>query len=296
MLRIFKTIALTIIILIDFVFIAAAQENINISFDKDSAYVGDIINLKITAELPLNAQISANQNISFNNFDVLGSDIKHISISPNIYEIDVKIAAYNIGDLQIEPIVIYYINPDGTNNLFFTPQTKFEIQSLIGAGGHNENIKDIKPLLRIPIKTGWLILIIILIAGILTASLFLYKEIDKKRIEKQIIELDIKTLSLNALSALYESALKDTTPSLFYYKMSEIFRNYISKQYNFDAMEMTTTELLESLRKVLPQSVNINDFKSYLQIFVLAQYAAFKPSAEEISHSFNFTKELLEKL
>ncbi|MDR3243536.1 MAG: hypothetical protein LBT79_02175, partial [Elusimicrobiota bacterium] len=47
---------------------AAAQEIVNISFDRDSAFVGDIINIKVRAELPQDASISANQKISFINF------------------------------------------------------------------------------------------------------------------------------------------------------------------------------------------------------------------------------------
>ncbi|MDR0822174.1 MAG: hypothetical protein LBN20_00125, partial [Endomicrobium sp.] len=108
--------------------------------------------------------------------------------------------------------------------------------------------------------------------------------------------LDLKTISLNALSELYYSSSKDTEPSIFYYRMSEILRNYISKEYDFDAMEMTPSEFFEAVKKIIPETININELKNYLKLFTLAQYAAFKPSDKENENSFNYTKELLEKL
>ncbi|MDR0822858.1 MAG: hypothetical protein LBN20_03645, partial [Endomicrobium sp.] len=161
-------------------FIVFAQETADISFDRDSALVGDIINIKVRVELPQNASISANQTARFTNFDILSSDIKHISSNPNIYELDFKASAFKTGILQIEPAAIFYINPDGSNNIFFTPQTQFEIKSIIGSD-EVKDIKDIKPLKKFPIKTGWLLLIIALAAICILLAIPLYKEINRLR-------------------------------------------------------------------------------------------------------------------
>jgi len=274
---------------------SAAQEIVNISFDRDSAFVGDIINIKVRAELPQDASISANQKISFINFDILSSNIKHISSNPNVFDIDFKASAFKTGLLQIEPIAVFYINPDGSNNIFFTPQSQFEIKSVM-ADNDAQDIKDIKPLEKLGVKTGFAFLTIILIIAAVLFAFLLYKEIRKKLDKAREIVIDLKTLSLNALTELYNSAVKESEPNIFYYRMSEILRNYISKEYNFDAMEMTNSEFFNALKKIMPDTININEFKNYFKIFTLAQYAAFKPSDKENEYSFNFTKELLEKL
>ncbi|MDR3049666.1 MAG: hypothetical protein LBV16_07535 [Elusimicrobiota bacterium] len=275
--------------------VLSAQEIVNISFDKESAFVGDIINIKIKAELPQNASISANQTIRFDNFDILSSDIKHISSNPNIYEIDFKAGAFKTGILQIEPAAVFYINPDGTNNIFFTPQSQFEIKSIVGQNA-NAEIKDIKPLEKLPIKKIWLLLILVIIAGIVLIGIPLCKEIVILYKKSKEPVLSLKELSLNALSELYYSPVKKDEPRIFYYRMSEILRNYISQEYNFDAMEMTNSEFFEAVKKTMPDTIDINEFRNYLKIFTLAQYAAFKPSDKENENSFNYTKELLEKL
>lgn len=274
---------------------ALAQENINISFDKSSAFVGDIVSLKVKAQLPQGAYINASQKFSFSSFDVLGFEIKHIDPAANIYEIDIKIAAYKTGVLQIEPQTVFYINPDGSNNLFFTPAADFEIKSILGTAPA-ENIKDIKPLKKLPVKTIYIVLIIFSAVLLIVCIFAARSELLKSKNKKEDIILDPKTAALKDLETLYQSPLKKTEPRLFYYKMSEIFRLYISKQYNFNALEMTSAEIFEVVKKILPQSINVNEFKSYLKVFVLAQYAAFKPEEKEIKESFKFTKELLEKL
>ncbi|MDR3113679.1 MAG: hypothetical protein LBU09_04815, partial [Endomicrobium sp.] len=49
-----------------------AAEKVSVSLDKDKAYIGDAVNLKVVAQIPENAHISARQKISFNDFDIDG--------------------------------------------------------------------------------------------------------------------------------------------------------------------------------------------------------------------------------
>jgi hypothetical protein len=63
-----------------------------------------------------------------------------------------------------------------------------------------------------------------------------------ERIKKsKQFEIDPKIKALSALNDLYKD-IDSVSAKIFYYKMSEILRTYASKQYNFNAMEMTTSE------------------------------------------------------
>ncbi|MDR2860650.1 MAG: hypothetical protein LBV66_02310 [Elusimicrobiota bacterium] len=270
-----------------------AQENISASLDKQKAYVGDIIEYRIKVELPKDAYISAKQNVSFNDFDVSGMDIKHLSLEPNVYEIIFKVAAFKTGGLALEPTAIFYLNPDGTNNLFFTPYTKVEIASLL-SNGDKADIRDLKPLKKIHIKMGYVILICIIVLVIGFLIFIVYKDISE--LKKEEVPIDPQVAALDALKELYKPQLKDEEVRLFYYTMSEILRGYISYKYKFNAMEMTTAEFFEEIKKVVPPDININEIKRYLREFDLARYAAFSPAKEENDENYNFTKLLLEKL
>ena len=122
------------------------------------------------------------------------------------------------------------------------------------------------------------------------------KDIFKKSKKIEII-VDPQTEALSNLDNLYSSgAVKNGEPRVFYYRVSEILRIYISKKYNFNAMEMTSSELLKKLETVVPVSITKKDLKEYLKIFDLARYAGFKPSQNDMLESLEKTKEFIRKL
>jgi len=275
-----------------------ASEKISVFFDKDKAFVGDIINLKIIAQLDENEKLSANQDIKFNNFDVAGYDIRRISAVPNVYEINLQIAAYKTGLLEIEPAAVNYINPDGNEEQFFTPESKFEISSVLSGGG-DENIRDIKPLRKLNRDIIYIILIILVAIAAVVFAVLLLKDIKKKKEEEAAaaIILTPQEKAFKNLQEIYDSYKSGNCDiRIFYYKMSEILRTYVSEKYHFNALEMTTVEFFEKIKRSLPQEINVNEFKNYLKIFSLARYAGFKPSGAETENNFNYTKNLLERL
>jgi hypothetical protein len=269
-----------------------AQEVITVSLSKDKAYVGDVVEFVVRAELPKNTQLSAVQNFRLDDFEILSSNIKRLPSGNNSYELKFKISSYKTGNLTIKPLTVFYINPDGTNNLFFTPEKSIEIQSLI-ADPKSADIKDIKSLKELKIKRGWLFLIVVVLFFIIVLAIYIGKDIRKERKKSKIIIFDERALALNNLNDLYQNRTNLTTRD-FYYKMSEILRMYISKQYKVDAMEMTTSEFFEKTKKFLLAEVNVNEFKNYLKVFNLARYADFTPNEKEIEDNYIFTKKLLE--
>jgi hypothetical protein len=141
----------------------------------------------------------------------------------------------------------------------------------------------------------YLILIIIVLLLLIVFITFIVKNVyDYVKNSKQV-EIDPKTKALNALDDLYKNK-KDISARNFYYKMSEILRTYVSKKYQIDAMEMTTSEFFRKVKTFIPQDININEFKNYLKVFNLARYADFMPSEIEIENNYKFTKMLLELL
>jgi hypothetical protein len=269
-----------------------AQEAITASVNKDKACVGDVIEFTVKAELPKNAQISAEQSFKLDDFEILNANIKHLSLDDNRYELKFDISAYKPGLLTIKPLTVFYINPDGTNNLFFTPEKNIDIQSLV-ADSKNANIKDIKNLQTIKIKGIFIFIIVLVAALILILVIYIIKNIIEENKKSKIVILDERTTALNSLNDLYQKRASLPTRD-FYYKMSGILRTYTSKQYKFDAMEMTTSEFFEKTKDLLPVQVNVNEFKNYLKVFNLARYADFTPNEKEIENNYIFTQKLLE--
>ncbi|MDR1474410.1 MAG: hypothetical protein LBS38_01800 [Endomicrobium sp.] len=287
-----KAIIFCMLIILNFYIALHAQEFIVASLNKDNAYIGDVLEFTVKVELPKDAQIAANQNFKLEDFEISKVNIKRLPKSSNVYELIFEIYAYKAGHLIIEPLTIFYINPDGTNNLFFTPEKSVDIKSLI-TDSKNPNIKDIKNLKKISISIIFIVPIIILLIFIIILSMHVIKNIREQMEKAKIVILDDKTIALNTLNDLYQNRTNLNIRD-FYYKMSEILRTYMSKQYKFDAMEMTTSEFFEKVKELLPSEININEFKRYLQIFNLARYADFTPTEKKVEDNYLFTKKLLE--
>ncbi|MDR3071355.1 MAG: BatD family protein [Endomicrobium sp.] len=270
-----------------------AQEIVGTSLSKNKILVGDTINFTVKAQLPANAQIGATQNFSFKDFDIITYTINRVSKTENVYELSFNIAAYKTGTLTINPLTVIYINPDGTTNLFFTPEEHVEVESIIG-NNNTQNIKDIKPLKRINVNSLYIFIIINVSILLVICVIFIIKSTIKNNKKSTFIETDPKTKALNELNNLYKD--NDLSTKDLYYTMSEILRTYISKQYKFDAMEMTTSEFFDKVKFLLPNEINSNELKGYLKTFNLTRYADFLPNKIEIENNYSLTKKLLELL
>lgn len=272
---------------------AVSEPTVSVSLDNESARVGDIIKFTVKAELPENAYIAVNKKILFNNFDTLNMSVERLSRQSNTYLIIFDLAAFKTGSLEIESVGISYITDSGAKKMFFTPSAKVNIESVLPSG--QTEIKDIKPVKKIGIKTKYAAGII----GLATIILILFFSIIKERAAKpkEQISADPKTEALSKLELLYESdAVKNGDARLFYYQAAEILRSYISVKYLFNAMEMTSSELLKELDNIDSVSMTKKEIRQYLDIFDLARYAGFKASQQNMAESLKKTKEFIEKL
>ncbi|MDR3112517.1 MAG: hypothetical protein LBU55_05075 [Elusimicrobiota bacterium] len=275
----------------------AAQEKISVHVTPVSAFVGDIIKFSVSVELPKGAYIGTAQNISFENFEIITSEILKLRAQENTYELNFYISAYKTGKLTINSLTVFYIDVEGSDNLFFTPEKVVEIKSIVATSANTvvTDIKDIKKPTKLRIKTIHALLIIIAIVAFFIAATSLVKNIIENIKKVKEIPLDNRTKSLMDLEELYNESSKITV-KIFYYRMSEILRTYVSKTYKFDAMEMTTSEFFDKVKPLLPLEIDLAQFKQYLQVFNLARYADWLPTKEEIENNYSITKKLLELL
>lgn len=276
------------------VFVLAQPPRVSSSLDKNAVHVGDVIHYKIKAELPENAYFLPEKNIVFKDFDTLNISAAHISERPNVYEIDFEIAAYSAGSFEIEPVGLSYVDKDGKRKMFFTPAANVFIESVLSAG--QKDIMDIKPIKKAGMnkKNAALALLFFLLAAVF--MFFTARDISGKRVKKRA-QSDPRLQALFELDELLKSgSFKSGNSRLFYYKAAEILRRYISCKCGFNAMEMTSAELLGKFEAEGFVSMTKNELKDYFHIFDLARYAGLKAGEREMSASLEKTKEFVTKL
>lgn len=151
------------------------------------------------------------------------------------------------------------------------------------------DIKDIADVEN-PIGNWWVYILILLVIGI--ASYFIYQFI-KKRQNQPIIETIVFKSPIEKATTLLQQLetkklwqkgeIKD-----YYSELTYIARNYIEEEINIPAMENTTSELIDGLRKAAKQkklklsNETVENLEKVLKQADLVKFAKVKPLDFEI--------------
>jgi hypothetical protein len=85
----------------------------------------------------------------------------------------------------------------------------------------------------------------------------------------------------------------------FVMELSRIFRKFVSALQGFDAMEMTGSEMLAAMHLSMPAGAFAEaraDLWKMIELWDLAKFAEFSPSAETLNANFDLTVRLARKL
>jgi hypothetical protein len=66
----------------------------------------------------------------------------------------------------------------------------------------------------------------------------------------------------------------------FYFRLSEIVRSYLGERYGFDALESTTPELIESLRRLHTPGLQMNELQNFANESDFVRYAKATPGPD----------------
>lgn len=112
----------------------------------------------------------------------------------------------------------------------------------------------------------------------------LYKRIIKKNkfipLKSRAIKLSPYEESMKALNRLRDKSKNITDQKKYYTKITEIIRWYIYKQFNINSLEMTSEEIIESL-KAQCDDLKINELQNLFSTADLVKFAKFSTSEND---------------
>ena len=131
----------------------------------------------------------------------------------------------------------------------------------------------------------WIVWFVLMILVLLVAEYYLFKRYrDNKPIIRRIhVELKLPP---------HEQALKDietikadrillqNDSKVYYTKLTDVLRNYMKERFGFNAMEMTSSEIIDHLVEIKEQNA-LSDLKSLFETADLAKFAKFAPLMNE---------------
>ena len=221
--------------------------------------------------------------------------------SKSVEQFDYIISTFDVGEFEIPPLSYYYsFPPDSTKHELKTRKLKILVESL--RPSEEGDIRDIKAPLVLPKDyRKWIIWGSSGFASMLLAGVLFYIW-RRKRAGKGLLPEKIEPprppheIALEELTALKDSSLlQEGKVKEFYIRISEVIRRYVEGRYFIVAMELTSFELRENLKRSEIPAEEIAMFYEFLSTCDLVKFAKYKPSSAKNSANLNKAFEIVER-
>jgi len=209
-----------------------------------------------------------------------------------------KMSAFELGSLTL-PQLVFELTAPAVSQSVAVPGMKVDVLPTLPQNAEDEGagLYDYRAPVEVPIRSWKLVWILL---GLVAACLLgwaLVKWLRRPRPEtvavKPLAPLDIRTREaldrLKGEDLPAKGHVKD-----FYFRLSEIIRGYLGERYGFEALECTSSELFDSLRKRNTAGLPEDRLMRFVSESDMVKYAKAEASAESCAASLAFGYELVE--
>ena len=284
-----------------------AQE-VTVSAKLDSAriIIGDHLkmHLSVTAPSQKNIAIQPHEQWQLANCEIVEVKpmVSKVKGEKTVYEQEATLISFDTGVAAIAPIFVFESDtiPVGKSQLL-----QFYVDSLPVFVDTTLAFKDIKSPLNgddielLPdekAKSNWkkILLITLLVLAVLGAAFYFYWKYGRKYLhDRKVAEVKHKlkenagVVALNSLKTLKAKKLWQKGQVKDYYsELSEIIRTYIDSQWDVNAMEMVTAEIMEAVDNLDVDDEQMKELNILLERADLVKYAKEQPLVEENEVSY----------
>ncbi len=265
---------------------AADRINVTASVDKQTAYVGDLIDYTISITYDSTLQLTppaAGANLG--GFDVKDYEIGEENKTDDgrrRQELAFKLRTFTTGDYVIPPLAIEYMMPDSSVRYISADPIKIKIMSVLAEGVNADTLapKPLKAQASLAGKrmTIWLIIIAAAVLGIGGVMYYLWR---KRRVKVEAAYVDPRPpweIAYADLAVLKDRDLPAKSElKKFYFELSDIMKRYIDKKFEVNAIDMTTIEIGDALVEVdLDKDIH-RDFMAFFEHGDLVKFAKYIP-------------------
>lgn len=264
------------------------QKQVATSIDKTKNKIGAEFQLTLKTSVDTTAKVAFPNPKNFGALEVIQSYAIDTIKKDSKYELVKKygLTQFDSGKYLI-PRVTILIN----NKPFFSDSIRVEVSSVV-VDTLKQKLYDIKPIIEVTSSKSWiwkLLLILLLLAGIGAFVYWFLKIRQKKKIEEEVYKTPIEKAT-SLLNSLEKKQLwQKGEVKAYYSELTDIARNYIEEAIDVPAMESTTSELIEGLRKASQKKKmalsqeTLENLEKVLQQADLVKFAKSKPLEFEIT-------------
>jgi len=266
----------------------AQQKQVVTSMDKTKNKIGAEFKLTVKTNVDTLSKVVFPNLKNIGRLEVIQSYAIDTIKNNDRYELIKKygLTQFDSGKYAI-PAIKILIN----NKPFFSDSLRVEVSN-VAVDTLKQKMYDIKPITEVPSNKRWIWQLLLTILVIAATAAFIYwwmKKRQKKKIEEEIFKTPIEKAT-SLLNNLEKKQLWQKGEVKSYYsELTDIARNYIEEAIEIPAMESTTSELIEALRKaslkkklgLTPET--IENLEKVLKQADLVKFAKSKPLDFEIT-------------
>jgi len=241
------------------------------SLDKSEAHLGDRLTLTISAVARAGVAVTLPARLDLGKLELIDraqplGEQRDLGDGRVSHRFVLGVAAYELGELEVPPIELSYINPRGEVRTVSTQAISLTVKSLVAEDEKAPQVQPIRPPREAWVEDKRVVRAVriglIVLAGALALTvmaLLVRRALRRRRVAHAGEELpseprrppeEIAMEKLRALRAAGRFSVDGYRP--FTFALAEIVRAYLGGRYGFDSLELTTTELIAQLRQKAP--------------------------------------------
>ena len=257
-----RTIILVSLLLVAFSGVAAADGPVaaTASLDKRGITIGDPLQLTLVVEADAGYQITDNgiaRNMGeFEVLDAQKPEVTRLANGRTRFTFKYRISAFRVGDLVFPAINVAYQSVSGTPGVAPTTEMPVLVTSVIQPGESTDDIKPLKPQLRVPgaapqipaiaIQVGLAIVVLLMLALIVRQTLRRARAVPVVAADDaQLTPAQRAMAELNRVATL--GLPEKGRYGEHYALVSKALRSYVGDRFGLAATERTPRELREDM-------------------------------------------------
>ena len=286
-----------------FSLLSFSQEvTVTATVDSQSITIGDWIRYTVDIEYPGGTAVAVpSLKDTLGLFDIVQQDSLMRSEENGTVTLkkNFVITRFEAGNLMVPPFVVYY--RDASGNILTAQSNPIPVEVRGVEVDTSRSIYDLKPPLSVPMSAEEIALYVALVLLAAAAGYGIYYYVQrKKRIvdvaEETMPDIPPHVLALLQLDELEEKQLWQKGESkLFYSEATEILRRYFERRYGILALEMTTGEVMEQLKKFKIEKGMFSTIEQLLSDADLVKFAKYQPAARENEDVIPTARTIVEK-
>ncbi len=197
------------------------------------------------------------------------------------------------GMLSIPALTLWVKHQDQDTQIGWTLATNLEVAEWVTS--QTEEQKKPEPLLppaELPLPVLLVIVIaiavLLLVVGAVVAAMILWKKWKQRRARRtpgRLLTEDQEALE-DLRKLKLEGLLAKAKVKIYHYRLSEILKRYLSKRFDFEALESTSSEVVARLEVLkLTDDRVIDRIEKLFEALDLAKFTDHRPSIEESEKS-----------